>query len=47
VATRFYRWTASGLWQRILSALQEMDDAAGQIDWSVHLYPRRARSVRV
>jgi len=36
VATRFYRWTASGLWQRILSALQEMADAAGQIDWSVH-----------
>ncbi len=36
MATRFYRWTASGLWQRVLSALHEMADAAGQIDWSVH-----------
>ena len=36
MATRFYRWTARGLWQRILSALHELADAAGQIDWSVH-----------
>ena len=36
MATRFYRWTTSGLWQRILSALHERADAAGQIDWSVH-----------
>ena len=36
MATRLYRWTASGLWQRVLSALHEMADAAGQIDWSVH-----------
>src|SRR5215204_2195334 len=36
VATRFYRWTASGLWQRILNTLHQMADAAGQIDWSVH-----------
>ena len=28
VATRFYRWTKSGLWQRILAELQRMGDAA-------------------
>ena len=36
VATRFYRWTASGLWQRVLSAVQRGADAVGRIDWSVH-----------
>jgi transposase len=36
VATSFYRWTTSGLWQRILSALHATADAARQIDWSVH-----------
>jgi transposase len=37
VATRFYRWTRSGLWQRILSELQREGDAAGRLDWSVHM----------
>jgi len=37
VATRFYRWTRAGLWDRILSELQCMADAAGGIDWEVHM----------
>jgi transposase len=36
VATRFYRWVASGLWDQILTALQQQGDAAGQLDWSAH-----------
>lgn len=37
VATRFYRWTKSGLWQQILAELQQAGDAAGKLDWSVHM----------
>ena len=37
VATRFYRWTRSGLWDRILAELRRMADAAGRIDWGVHM----------
>jgi transposase len=36
VATRFYRWVASGLWDAILAALQQQGDTAGQLDWSAH-----------
>ncbi len=44
VATRFYRWTRSGLWERILSALRRIADARGGIDWDVHMVD--ATSVR-
>jgi transposase len=37
VATRFYRWTRSGLWERLLGELRRIADAAGGIDWEVHL----------
>ena len=37
VATRFYRWTRSGLWDRILAELRRLADAAGVIDWEVHM----------
>ena len=37
MATRFYRWTRSGLWERILAELQRMADAKGYIDWKVHM----------
>jgi transposase len=37
VATRFYRWTRSGLWQRILAELQRQGDAERRLDWSVHM----------
>ena len=37
VATRFYRWTRSGLWERILAELRRIADAQGGIDWEVHM----------
>ena len=36
VATRFYRWEKAGVWQSVLSALQEDSDMAGEGDWDVH-----------
>jgi transposase len=37
VATRFYRWTRSGLWDRILAELRRIADAVGGIDWDLHM----------
>ncbi len=37
VATRFYRWTSSGLWERLLAELRRLADAKGGIDWDVHM----------
>jgi transposase len=36
VASRFYRWTKAGVWDRILAALHEEAHAAGGIDWEIH-----------
>jgi transposase len=36
IATRFYRWTKTGLWERILSTLQAQADANGEVDWDAH-----------
>jgi transposase len=36
VASRFYRWRDSGIWARLLAALQRQADRQGQLDWSVH-----------
>jgi transposase len=36
VSSRFYRWRQSGVWQRVLEALQTEADAAGQFDWDLH-----------
>ncbi len=36
VASRFYRWQQSGVWERIFAKLQLMKDRDGQIDWEVH-----------
>jgi transposase len=44
IATRFYRWTRSGVWERILAALRRTADARGRIDWDVHMVD--ATSVR-
>src|SRR4028119_2483730 len=41
VATRFYRWTRSGLWERILAELRRMADAKGRIDWEGHMIDGR------
>ena len=37
VATRFYRWTRSGLWERVLAELRRTADASGGIDWEAHM----------
>ena len=36
VHSRYRRWRLSGLWDRILAALQAQAEAAGQLDWSLH-----------
>jgi len=36
VYTRFRRWTRAGVWDRILAAVQQQADAAGQLDGVVH-----------
>ena len=36
VASRFYSWRKSGLWDRIFAQVQTQADAAGQIDWHIH-----------
>jgi transposase len=36
VASRFYRWIKAGIWQRVLEALQQQNDADGKIDWEKH-----------
>ena len=37
VSTRFYRWRNSGLFGRMLAALQRAADARGELDWETHL----------
>lgn len=36
VASRFYRWHATGVWDALLAALQRRADAKGRLDWGVH-----------
>ena len=37
VDTRFRRWQQAGVWDRALAALQAEADAAGRLDWSLHV----------
>ena len=34
--SRFRRWTAAGVWQRVLATLQRDADRAGRLDWTTH-----------
>jgi transposase len=34
--SRLRRWQQAGIWHRILTALQEVADADGVIDWTLH-----------
>jgi transposase len=36
VYSRFRRWQAAGIFDRILADLQRAGDAAGDLDWSLH-----------
>src|SRR5690349_18258852 len=36
VSSRFYRWRAAGVWDRVLAALQSQAEARNAVDWSLH-----------
>ncbi len=36
VSSRFYRWQKAGVWDCVLSALQQAADAEARLDWSLH-----------
>jgi transposase len=36
VSSRFYRWGAAGIWDRLLAALQSQAEKLGEVDWSLH-----------
>jgi transposase len=36
VSSRFYRWRAAGIWDRILAAVQRQADVQGELDWQIH-----------
>ena len=36
VYSRFRRWQAAGVFDRVLADLQRRGDAAGDLDWSLH-----------
>ena len=36
VSSRFYRWRAAGIWDRVLAALQRQADRDGDLDWTLH-----------
>ena len=36
VATRFYRWTKLGIWEKILAEVQKDADTRGQVQWTIH-----------
>lgn len=36
VASRFYRWCTSGIWDAIFEAIVEQADADGIVDWNIH-----------
>src|SRR5437870_13503936 len=35
IASRFYRWRAAGIWDRILAAVQQLAEAEGRLAWEV------------
>jgi transposase len=36
VSSRFYRWRKAGIWDKILSELQQDADAQGAVQWTIH-----------
>lgn len=35
ISSRFYRWRAAGIWQKIWESLMQQADLEGNIDWEV------------
>jgi transposase len=35
VYSRFWRWREAGVWDRVFAAVQQEEDAAGEVDWGV------------
>ncbi len=35
IASHFYRWRKAGIWARLLAAVQQRAEAAGQLDWAI------------
>ena len=35
VACRFRRWRRAGVWDRLFAAVQQEEDAAGHVDWTL------------
>ena len=36
VSSRFYRWRAAGIWERLFAAVPQQADAEGDLNWDVH-----------
>lgn len=36
VSTRYYRWIAQGIWDRVYDTVKAAADAAGELDWEIH-----------
>jgi transposase len=35
VYSRFWRWQRAGIWDRLFAAVQQQEDAAGRVDWTL------------
>ena len=35
VYSRFWRWQRAGVWDRLFAAVQQQEDAAGHLDWTL------------
>jgi transposase len=51
VSSRFYRWRRSGVWHRVLEALQALADAEERVCWELHfldstVVPARCRGAQ-
>ena len=36
VASRFYRWHKDGLWDRLLTSVQQQSNIRGKVNWELH-----------
>ena len=36
VASRFYRWRQDGLWERLLTSVQQQSNIRGKVNWELH-----------